>query len=177
MRSAPRNPRQSPLERADDAESAREAALRLLERARRTRADVRLRLIEKGYLAAVVDEVLDRLTAVGLLDDVEYARAFLSGRWNRRTAGRRRIENELRQRGISAEDIARARGEVEERLGAMNEVASARRVIEQSARRYATLDPRVRRQRLYALLARRGFDGDVIRSALAIPDSGEGEDA
>jgi regulatory protein len=177
MRSGPRRDREAPLERADDADAAREAALRLLERARRTRADVRGRLIEKGYTETVVDEVLERLAAVGLVDDVEYARAFLTGRWNRRSAGRRRIENELRQRGLSAEDIARARGEVEERLGAMNEVASARRVIEQSARRYAALDPRVRRQRLYALLARRGFDGDVIRSALAIPETGDGEDA
>jgi SOS response regulatory protein OraA/RecX len=42
----------------------------------------------------------------------------------------------------------------------------ARRVVSQVAPRYATLDPRVRRQRLYALLVRRGFDGDVIEQAL-----------
>ena len=173
MRARPQSAAAKPVERPDDAAAAREAALRLLERARRTRSDLHSRLTEKGYAEAVVVEVLDRLAEVGLIDDVEYARAFLTGRWNRRTAGRRRIENELRHRGISTEDVTRARGEVEERLGAMDEVASARRVIEQSARRYATLDPRVRKQRLYALLARRGFDGDVIRRALAIPEGGD----
>jgi SOS response regulatory protein OraA/RecX len=39
-------------------------------------------------------------------------------------------------------------------------------VIAQAAKRYARLDPETRRRRLYALLARRGFDGDVIDAAL-----------
>ena len=33
-------------------------------------------------------------------------------------------------------------------------------------RRYRAVEPRLRRQRLYALLARRGFDGDTIEAAL-----------
>ena len=45
---------------------------------------------------AAIDEVLDRLAAVGLVDDVEYARAWLAGRWGRRSAGWRRLEQELR---------------------------------------------------------------------------------
>jgi SOS response regulatory protein OraA/RecX len=48
----------------------------------------------------------------------------------------------------------------------VDEIAGARKVIEQSARRYATLDPRARRQRLWALLSRRGFDSDTIEQAL-----------
>ena len=160
-------------ESAGDPDAVREAALGLLERSRRTRSEVHARLIERGFAEGTVVEVLDRLAEVGLLDDVEYARAFLAGRWNRRTAGRRRLENELRGRGVSTEDFARARAEVEQRMGAMDEVGAARRVIAQSERRYARLDPRVRRQRLYALLARRGFDSDVIRRALEVPDEAD----
>jgi SOS response regulatory protein OraA/RecX len=52
-------------------------------------------------------------------------------------------------------------------------VALARRVIGQSARRLERLDPRVRRQRLWALLARRGFDADVIEQALREPPAGD----
>jgi regulatory protein len=178
MRQAvPRARRPSGEAPSTDPDAAREAALKLLERMRRTRSDLHARLLQKGFAEGTTAEVLDRLAEVGLLDDVEYARAFLAGRWNRRTAGRRRLEEELRRRGVSAPDFARARTEVEERLGAMDEVASAHRVITQSARRYARLDPRVRRQRLYALLARRGFDGDVIRRALEIPEEGGAEDS
>jgi SOS response regulatory protein OraA/RecX len=42
-------------------------------------------------------------------------------------------------------------------------------VLAQTARRYERLDPAGRRQRLYALLARRGFDADTIRQALEMP--------
>jgi regulatory protein len=160
-------------EHASDPEAAREAALRLLERTRRTRSDLARRLRDKGYAPAILDPVLDRLAAVGLVDDVEYASAFLTERWGRRAAGWRRLEGELRRRGVAPEDIAAARARREAREGIPDETASARKLVAQAARRYARLEPRVRRQRLYALLARRGFDGDVIEAALA-GERGEG---
>jgi regulatory protein len=158
-------------ERARDPEAAREAALRLLERTRRTRSDLEWRLRERGYAAPVIVEVLDRLASVGLVDDVEYARAFLVDRWGRRPAGWRRLEMDLRGRGVAPDDIATARRRIEEEQGGADEVAAARKVIAQAARRYAALEPRQRRQRLWALLARRGFDGDTIEQALREAES------
>jgi regulatory protein len=112
--------------------------------------------------------VLDRLVGVGLLDDLEYARAFLAGRWRRRASGWRRLEQELRKRGVGADDIAGARAALESEQGGADEVAMARRVVEQSARRFAPLDPRARRQRLYALLSRRGFDSETIEVGIEL---------
>jgi len=163
-------------ERSTDLEACREAALRLLERQRRTRSDLARRLRDKDYAAATLEQVLDRLAGVGLVDDVEYARAFLAGRRARRTAGTRRIEQELRARGVNAEDIETARARLDAEQGAMDEVAAARKVVTQAARRYAALEPRLRRQRLYALLARRGFDGEVIRRALDLPEDAGSDD-
>ncbi|HEY3217189.1 MAG TPA: regulatory protein RecX [Candidatus Eisenbacteria bacterium] len=169
-RTAPREPT------TGDPAAAREAALRLLERTRRTRSDLARRLREKGYASPVVEEVLDRLAAVGLVDDTEYARAYLAGRWGRRPAGWRRLEQELRRRGVSIEDVAAGRTRLGQETGAADELATARRVVAQAARRYARLEPRARRQRLYSLLARRGFDADTIEQALASPpDGGEAE--
>jgi regulatory protein len=153
-------------ERSTDLSATREAALRLLDRSRRTRSDLAARLSEKGFADATILEVIERLAGVGLVDDVEYARAFLAGRWGRRAAGWRRLEQELRVRGVSPDDVASARVRLEAATGEVNEVAGARRVVEQSARRYASLEPRVRRQRLWALLSRRGFDRDTIEAAL-----------
>ena len=157
-------------ERSADPEACREAALRLLERQRRTRADLARRLADRGFAATTVERVLDRLAAVGLVDDVEYARAFMAGRRARRAAGARRIEQELRARGVGPEDIAAAAARLDAEQGGLDETAAARRVIAQAERRLRGLEPRVRRQRLYALLARRGFDGDVIRRALDLPE-------
>lgn len=153
-------------ERASDVEAAREAALAMIERARRTRQDLERRLHDRGYAAAAIDAALDRLARVGLVDDVEYARAWLAGRWGRRPAGWRRLELELKGKGVGADDIVAARGRLEEEQGAADEVAAARKVAAQAERRYQALDPRVRKRRLWALLARRGFDGDVIARAL-----------
>ncbi len=162
-------------ERGRDPEACREAALGLLERARRTRADLARRLRERGYGEDVVAQVLDRLAGVGLVDDAEYARAFLAERWGRRAAGWRRLEQELRRRGVASGDIARARVHFAEEQGGADELRLARRVLAQAARRYAGLAPRLRRQRLYALLARRGFDGDTIEQALQEAPEGADE--
>jgi regulatory protein len=160
-------------ERSADPEAAREAALRLLERTRRTRSDLARRLRDKGFAPLVIESVLDRLAGVGLVDDAEYARAWLAGRLGRRPAGARTLETELRGRGVSSEDIASARGRLDEEQGATDEVAVARKVVAQAERRYQSLEPRVRRQRLWALLARKGFDGDTIEAALREPTLGE----
>jgi len=161
-------------EQSTDPEAAREAALKLLDHAQRTRRELSRRLHDRGFDAATIEAVLDRLAAVNLVDDVEYARAWLAGRWGRRAAGWRRLEMELSQKGVSREDITRARALLEESVGASNEVETARRVISQAARRYAGLDPRTRRQRLYAMLARKGFDSDVIRQALELREPEQG---
>lgn len=158
-----------------DAGAVREAALKLLERTRRTRSDLERRLADQGFARGRIAEVIERLGAVGLVDDAEYARAFLAGRWGRKPSGWRRLEQDLRGRGIGPEDIARGRALLEARDGAVDELATARKLISASERRYAKLDPQARRQRLYALLARRGYDGDVIRRALAVTSDEAGE--
>ena len=154
------------MKTASGPEAAREAALRLIERTRRTRSDLERRLRDKGFETGDIDEVLGRLAAVGLVDDIEYARAFLAGRWGRRAAGWRRLEQDLRRRGISAEHIAAGRARLEAEQGPADEIAMARRVVEQTARRYAGLDPYERKRKLWALLARRGFATDVIAAAV-----------
>jgi regulatory protein len=160
--------RAPPAEPLADPEACREAALKLLERMRRTRAELAKRLRAKGHEGAVVEGVLDRLAAVGLVDDIEYARAFLVERWGRRAAGWTRLRLELRKRGVRDDDIAAARERFEAESGGADEAATARRVAEQAAGRMRGLEPRVRQRRLYGLLARRGFAPDTIRQALQL---------
>ena len=118
--------------------------------------------------------MLARLADVGLVDDVEYARAWLAGRWGRRPSGWRRLQQQLRASGVSQEDSERARQALAERGGAPDEVSSAAQLVARARRRYAKLEPRVVRQRLYALLARHGFDGDTIRRALDMREPMDG---
>ncbi len=159
----------------DDPVATREAALKLLDRTRRTRSDLTQRLRDKGFAASAIEPVLDRLTEVGLVDDTEYARAYLAGRWGRRPAGLRRLQQELRGKGVGDEAVEAARQTLEQMGQAGDDRAAASKLVAQAARRYASLEPRVRQQRLYALLMRRGFDRDTIQAALALQEAEAGE--
>lgn len=173
-----RRPRTSePSELSTDVGACREAALKLLDRARRTQSDLATRLADKSFAPETIAEVLERLAGVGLVDDTEYARAFLAGRWGRKPAGWRRLQQELRGKGVSDESVTAARNLIEARDGAIDEVAVAGKVVAQARRRYARLEPRVQQQRLYALLVRRGYSSDVIRAALALHEDEHGETA
>ena len=97
------------MEKIESSASCREAALKLLERTHRTRRDLERRLKEKDFDAATIAATLDRLEEVGLVDDVEFARAWLAGRWGRRPSGWRRLQQELRGKGVSQEDAEKAR--------------------------------------------------------------------
>ena len=59
------------------AEKARDAALRLLARRGWSRAELTERLATRGHQPELVADVLDRLAAVGLLDDRAYARELI----------------------------------------------------------------------------------------------------
>ena len=85
---------------------ARAVCLRLLTQRARSRAELASALAKRGVPDDAATRVLDRFAEVGLVDDVEYARAFMAGRRARRSAGTRRIEQELRARGVGADDIA-----------------------------------------------------------------------
>ncbi len=165
-----RRPRRVEGEQSSDADACREAALKLLERTRRTRSDLERKLKDKGYVAAAIGPVISRLIEVGLVDDTEFARAWLAGRWGRRPSGWRRLQQELRSKGIADDDIERAKSLLAERGTAPDEVESAAKLVAQARRRFAKLDPQKQRQRLYALLARRGYGADTIRRALDVRD-------
>ena len=162
-------------ERAADPEAVHEAALKLLERARRTRRQLEQKLRERGYAGEAIEPVVTRLAEVGLFDDLEYASTFIRERLAARSASWRRLEQELRARGIDPETLKRARAAVEEEVGVKeSDAEAARRVLTQVARRYRNLDPRVRRQRLSALLARRGFEYATITQVVAEGEAEEG---
>jgi regulatory protein len=150
--------------------SAQEIALRALERTRRTRRELERRLRDRGIEPDVARAALERLERVGLVDDLEYARAFLREKLGRRAVGARLLRGQLVARGVSGAVADEAMAELAsaEDAGASTrtELERAQRAAAQFARRYARLDAKTRRQRLSAALVRRGFDYDTVSEAL-----------
>jgi len=142
---------------------AQRAALRWLERRSRSRADLERRLKNKGYKTDVVDRVLQRLTELGLIDDVCHAQLLLDSLL-KRNLGYYGLVERLRRDGIAAE---LARQLVSERLAEDVEAQHARQLIDRLAGKWESLPARQRYRKMYDYLRRRGFRDDVISDVLA----------
>ncbi len=95
-------------------EQAEKAALSFLSYGMRTEQQVRRRLIEKEFAAEIIDAVIEKLTGLHYLDDLEYAILYLEYAEQKRH-GIRRIMEELKKRGISTLTAEDARYEYERR--------------------------------------------------------------
>jgi regulatory protein len=140
-------------------------ALNMLALRARSARELRRQLIRKGEPAGRVDTAIARLLAAGFLDDAAFARQFARAKALQAGMSRRRIQQELARRGV-----ARAVGDDAIEAVFAEEQLSEAAVVEQAARKklraLRNLDPDARRRRLYAFLARRGYDLEDIRHAM-----------
>ena len=108
--------------------------------------------------------MLERLLARGWLDDRRFALGYARYRAGRRRYGRRRIEQELRRRGLASELIAEALAEVFPDKG--DERALVRQRIEKRLQREKPPHGMKLLRSLYASLLRAGFPSAIIRDEL-----------
>jgi regulatory protein len=159
----------------DDPEVVLNAAARFLEARSRSVDEVRRHLARAGYRPELVESALARLERLRMLDDGAFARLWVESRDRARPRSETALRRELAQKGIDPELAAEVLAERRERAAHTGPIddgdpdASAARQL--LARRAASLnripDPRERRRRAYALLARAGFDPDTCRSTIA----------
>ena len=154
-----------------DPEEVLAAALRFIEVRQRSVAEVRRRLSQGGYREDLVDGALQRLGDLGILDDQAFTAAWVESRDRARPRGERALRRELALKGVDRGLIDAAMTERRPEPGGDDDpdAAAARRLLERHAAALARVaDPRARRQRAYALLARNGFDpslaAEVARS-------------
>jgi regulatory protein len=152
----------------DDPEVVFEAAARYLEVRSRSVAEVRRRLASAGYQPDLIEAAINRLTELGILDDEVFARAWIESRDRARPRGERAMRQELRVKGIDRATVDSAFEERRDDHAGAHERTAAERLIARSRRTLdRVVDPRHRRQRAYALLARNGFDPEVCREVAA----------
>jgi regulatory protein len=150
------------LQALADLEGAHRAALRALARRAHARFDLRRRLLQKQHPPVAVDGALARLAVQGLLDDASFARDY-AGAKAARGRGPARLIRDLLSQGVErrvAEEAVRTALADE----GVNPAAAVRAVAEKRARQLAGLPAPVRKRRLAAFLARRGFQGPEVRA-------------
>ena len=152
------------LQELADLEAAQAAALRAINRRAHARLDLRRRLLQKQHPAPAVDMALERLSVAGLLDDMRFAFDYAAAK-ARRGRGPARLIRDLQAQGVErrvAEDAVRRSLAAE----GVDPEETVRKLAERRAQQLAGLPPIVRKRRLVAFLARRGFAGAEVRQAV-----------
>ena len=172
--------RRASLERHDaetDPAVVLNAAARFLELRSRSVEEVRKHLTAAAFRQPLVEGAIERLLQLGWLDDRAFATAWVESRDRARPRGQAALRRELAFKGIDRETIDAVLASREEagtdraddesgsrsRGRDADEVAAQRLLRKSRAALQRIEDPRLRRQRAYALLARNGFDPDLCR--------------
>lgn len=140
-------------------------ALNMLAFRARSSAELSRALVRKGEEKPHVERALARLQEQGLLDDAAFAQAFTRAKVLGANQSRRRVQQDLARKGVARDVSDDAITTVFQ-----DEGVDQRELVETAARKKLRsldkLEPVVRRRRLYAFLARRGYDADDIRKAM-----------
>lgn len=150
--------------------------LRLLSRRDYARAELDERMRRKEIDPDVRRAALERLAELDLLDDRRVAEGHVRGRVDRK--GRLALAREMARRGLEEDVREVALAPLDE----AQQLAAARGVIAKNAWRFASGDRRKDRAKAATFLARRGFEGDVVRAAVdawaaQLPDDAAARDA
>lgn len=169
-----------------DAGVVLKAAARYLELRSRSVDEVRRHLGAARFPKSLVEQAIARLVELGLLDDLAFAQAWVESRDRVRPRGSQALRRELALKGIDREtidglltgrrdapeaaDSATADEDTADVLaqpGSPEERAADKLLLKHRVAFARVTDPRLRRQRAYALLARNGFDPEICRDVSA----------
>lgn len=132
----------------------------------RSRADLEQTLAKKQVSPEVARAILDKFEDAGLVDDAEFARAWVQSRQRSKGLSSRVLAMELRRKGVD-DEIAR---EALDELDPEAEVEAAHALVQAKLRTMGGLDETTKVRRLTGLLARKGYSPqiafDVVRHEL-----------
>jgi regulatory protein len=147
----------------DDArEVAMQKALLFLGYRARSMQEVRANLEKHEIPEAVIDSTLNRLQENGLLNDQEFAQAWVENRNTFRPRSRRALSMELRRKGLDDEIVQKILDEN------VNEDALALEAARKYVRKVQGLEWQDFRQKLGGFLGRRGFSYGVTAQVLQV---------
>lgn len=143
----------------DDRRRAIAASLRLVAQRPRSEAELRERLVRKGFGRQLIDATIARMRELGYVDDAAFAEYWTEARQSGAPRSRRMLEWELRTKGIARETATEA-------AAAVDEDEAAYRAIERRARALDASDDDAFASKLSGMLLRRGFRWGTVQRAI-----------
>jgi regulatory protein len=144
---------------AGDVEAALRTLLRALERRSYARVDLGRRLLRKGHPRPAIEAALESAVELGLLNDAVFARDYVQSR-AARGRGPSRLTRDLLAMGVNRSDIDQALAAEWPEGSNQGDIPLA--LATKRAEQLGRLPRPVKRRRVLAYLARRGFTGREV---------------
>lgn len=136
----------------------------------RSTQEVRRNLAEKDTAAEVIEAAINRLVAMGYVDDIAFARYWAQNRGEFKPLSKKALRYELKQKGV-ADSV------IDEALDNLDETEQAYKAAQSQTRKLRRLSRRDFRTKLAAFLQRRGFSYSTTRDVVdRLCDELEAED-
>lgn len=119
--------------------------------------EIRRYLRRKQYEDEVIEEVISKLERLNLMDDTAFARAWVESRQALKPRSRRKLRQELVQKGVDKDTIDQALQTIDEET----QLRNLRQLIEKKRPRYDD------ERKLMAYLAGQGYPYGLIKKALS----------
>ncbi|MCC7145511.1 MAG: regulatory protein RecX [Phycisphaeraceae bacterium] len=151
------------IEQAQSLDKAYRLAMRRLNRRALSQRELQRKLEDAGFTAALSQKVVHRLQSVGALNDRALGAALIRETIQRKPAGPHLLRAKLLRRGLDRKLIDELVATVRQ---SGQQVDQAAQLIQKRLPALSRLDRVTAKRRLWGLLARRGFEPDVIDQAL-----------
>lgn len=140
----------------------------------RSARDLQQRLVRKGAGRLHAQSAVQRLLALGYLNDQTYADGVVANRLVGAGASKRQVKQDLVRRGV-AKEVAEAAIARAVELHGVDERDAVLTLARKRLKVLARHDAATRRRRLYGFLARRGYDTEAIGDVLRRLDDAESD--
>lgn len=114
----------------------------------------------------VIDSLIEKLKETELINDLEFAKAWIESRRRSKQKSLRVIKMELSQKGINREIIEEALRLVDTRSGQVSEEDLAKLALEKKMRIWKNLPEQEFKKKAYEFLLRKGFEYSVIKEVI-----------
>jgi regulatory protein len=128
----------------------------------KSRGELAAHLKRRGIPLDVAEDCLDRLQRSGLINDLDFARAWSSSRMSSKKISKRVLAQELRKKEVAEDLIQIALDEI----SSEDEYAAALDLGTRKARSLANYAEDVRVRRISSALARKGYNYGIISRVL-----------
>ena len=143
----------------DNSMSAMGFALKLLGLRSHSRKELEQKLLKKGYTAESIEQVVEKLTRQGVLDDRMFGIELIKSRSRRKPSGKLKIRMELRKKGVPESIIS-------DLLKEYDSAELCYRAAEKKVGFLRGATDEVRKKKLEVFLYNRGFEWHDIQAVI-----------